>query len=107
MDLKSGYPWWAVKNGLMHAFPPLERDLRCDVAVVGGGITGALIADEFARHGHEVAVLEQRDIALRTSARTTRFIAGPDGQVAGLQFAEGPEEPADLVILTVGVRPRD
>jgi hypothetical protein len=25
MDLKSGYPWWAVRNGLIHAFPPLER----------------------------------------------------------------------------------
>ena len=48
MDLKSGYPWWAVKNGLMHAFPPLQADLRCDVAVLGAGITGALIADELS-----------------------------------------------------------
>jgi hypothetical protein len=31
MDLKSGYPYWAVKNGLMHAFPQLEADLACDV----------------------------------------------------------------------------
>jgi hypothetical protein len=37
MDLKSGYPFWAVKNGLMHAFPPLQEDLRCDVAIIGGG----------------------------------------------------------------------
>ncbi|MFB5208028.1 hypothetical protein, partial [Stenotrophomonas sp. 3diitr2024] len=36
MDLKSGYPWWAVRNGLLQAFPPLEQDLRCDVLVVGG-----------------------------------------------------------------------
>lgn len=38
MDLKSGYPFWAVKNGLMHAYPPLEQDVRCDVAVIGAGI---------------------------------------------------------------------
>ena len=74
MDLKSGYPWWAVKNGLMHAFPPLEKDLRCDVAVIGGGITGALVADEFARHGHEVAVLEQRDIGWGSSAISTALL---------------------------------
>lgn len=74
MDLKSGYPWWAVKNGLMRAFPPLESDLRCDVAVVGGGITGALIADEFARHGHAVAVLEQRDIGWGSSAISTALL---------------------------------
>ena len=36
MDLKSGYPRWAVRNGLIHAFPPLEENLRCDVLVVVG-----------------------------------------------------------------------
>ncbi len=74
MDLKSGYPFWAVRNGLMHAFPPLEADLRCDVAVVGGGITGALIADELAAHGHDVAVLEQRDVAWGSTAASTALL---------------------------------
>ncbi|GAB3726395.1 FAD-dependent oxidoreductase [Luteimonas pelagia] len=74
MDLKSGYPFWAVKNGLMHAFPKLEADLRCDVAIVGGGITAALVADELAAHGHEVAVLEQRDIGWGSSAASTALL---------------------------------
>ena len=74
MDLKSGYPFWSVKNGLMHAFPPLQQDLRCDVAVIGGGITGALIADELAKHGHDVAVIEQRDIAWGSSAASTALL---------------------------------
>ena len=74
MDLKSGYPYWAIKNGLMHAFPRLERDVRCDVAVVGGGITGALIADELASHGHEVVVLEQRDVGWGSSAASTALL---------------------------------
>lgn len=74
MDLKSGYPFWSVKNGLMHAFPPLQQDLHCDVAVIGGGITGALIANELARHGHDVAVIEQRDIAWGSSAASTALL---------------------------------
>lgn len=74
MDLKSGYPWWAVKNGLMHAFPPLAAPHRCDVAVIGGGITGALIADELASHGHDVAVLEQRDIGWGSTAASTALL---------------------------------
>lgn len=74
MDLKSGYPYWAVKNGLMHAFPPLERDLRCDVAVVGGGVSGALVANELAAHGFDVAVLEQRDIAWGSTAASTALL---------------------------------
>jgi len=48
MDLKSGYPFWAIRNGLMQAFPPLQQDLQCEVAVIGGGITAALIADHRA-----------------------------------------------------------
>lgn len=74
MDLKSGYPWWAVRNGLLQAFPPLEQDLRCDVLVVGGGITGALIADELSAHGHEVAVIEQRDIGWGSTAASTALL---------------------------------
>lgn len=74
MDLKSGYPFWAVKNGLMHRFPRLERDLRCDVVIIGGGITGALIADELGRHGHDVAVVEQRDIGWGSTAASTALL---------------------------------
>lgn len=74
MDLKSGYPYWAVKNGLMHAFPSLQADLRCDVAIIGGGITGALIADELAAHGHDVAVIEQRDVGWGSSSASTALL---------------------------------
>lgn len=74
MDLKSGYPFWAIKNGLMHAFPPLQQDLRCEVVVVGGGITAALIADELVQHGHEVAVIEQRDIGWGSTAASTALL---------------------------------
>jgi glycine/D-amino acid oxidase-like deaminating enzyme len=74
MDLKSGYPYWAIKNGLMHAFPRLQRDLRCDVAVIGGGISGALIANELAAHGHDVIVVEQRDIGWGSSAASTALL---------------------------------
>ena len=74
MDLKSGYPFWAIKNGLMHAFPPLQADLRCDVAIIGGGITGALIADELASHGHDVAVVDQRDIGWGSTSASTALL---------------------------------
>jgi glycine/D-amino acid oxidase-like deaminating enzyme len=74
MDLKSGYPWWAVRNGLPCQFPPLQADLRCDVAVVGGGISGALIADGFAGNGHAVAVFEQRDIGWGSTAASTALL---------------------------------
>jgi glycine/D-amino acid oxidase-like deaminating enzyme len=74
MDLKSGYPYWAVRNGLLRTFPPLADDLRCDVAIVGGGITGAVIADALQAAGHEVAVLERRDIGWGSTCASTALL---------------------------------
>ncbi|AKC87324.1 NAD(P)/FAD-dependent oxidoreductase [Pseudoxanthomonas suwonensis] len=74
MDLKSGYPFWAIRGGLSAPLPPLAADLDCDVAVIGGGITGALIADELAAHGHAVAVLEQRDIGWGSTSASTALL---------------------------------
>uniref|UniRef100_UPI003567C99E NAD(P)/FAD-dependent oxidoreductase n=1 Tax=Marinobacter sp. TaxID=50741 RepID=UPI003567C99E len=74
MDLKSGYPFWAVKNGLMYAFPQLDVDLSCDVVVMGAGITGALIADELAGHGHDVVVVDQRDVCWGSTSASTALL---------------------------------
>lgn len=74
MDLKSGYPFWSVRNGLMRAFPRLQGDVRCDVAIIGGGVTGALIADELVRHGHAVVVLEQREIGWGSTSASTALL---------------------------------
>ena len=86
MDLKSGYPFWAIKNGLMHAFPPLQQDLAVDVAILGGGITGAVIARELARHGHEVAVIDQRDIGWGSTAASTALAIAAQALVVGVVF---------------------
>ncbi|MGP9655334.1 NAD(P)/FAD-dependent oxidoreductase [Halomonas sp. AOP35-4E-18] len=74
MDLKSGYPFWAVKNGLLKTFPQLTRDHQCEVVAIGGGITGALIADELSRSGHYVVVLERRDVGWGSSAASTALL---------------------------------
>lgn len=74
MDLKSGYPFWAVKNGLMHAYPRLESDVRCDVVLVGGGISGALVASELAGQGFDVVLVEQRDIGWGSTSASTALL---------------------------------
>lgn len=74
LDLKSGYPWWPVRNGLLQAFPPATDDIVADVAIVGGGITAALIANELVTHGHSVVVLEERDIGWGSTAASTALL---------------------------------
>ena len=51
MDLVCGTPLWPTLDGLPAAYPALHQDLHCDVAVIGGGITGALAAHRFAAEG--------------------------------------------------------
>jgi glycine/D-amino acid oxidase-like deaminating enzyme len=74
MDLKSGYPFWTVHNGLPATFPPLEQNLACDVAVVGAGVTGALIAQACADAGLETVVVDRRDAAWGSTAASTALL---------------------------------
>src|SRR5689334_11653171 len=74
MDLKSGTPFWPIKNGLLATYPALDRHLACDVAIVGGGISGALAADQLAQAGVDVVVIEKRDVGYGSSSASTALL---------------------------------
>lgn len=74
MDLKGGYSFWAIKNGLMCVLSQLKANICCDVVVIGGGITGALIADELGTNDFDVVVVKQRDIGWGSSAASTALL---------------------------------
>jgi glycine/D-amino acid oxidase-like deaminating enzyme len=74
VDLTSGTPLWPTLVGIPTAYPRLRRDRRCDVAVIGGGITGALVAHRFAREGIHVVLLEAREVARGSTAASTALI---------------------------------
>ncbi|MDB4917435.1 MAG: dependent oxidoreductase [Gemmatimonadetes bacterium] len=74
MDLRSGSPFWPVKDGLLHAHPPLDADVVCEVAVIGAGITGALIAYHLGQAGVDTIVLDKRDVAHGSTAASTALL---------------------------------
>src|SRR6187551_1274329 len=74
MDLLSGAPWWPIKNGLLATYPPLAQDVTCDVAIIGGGITGAAIAHELTLAGCAVVVLDRRDIGTGSTSGSTSLV---------------------------------
>jgi glycerol-3-phosphate dehydrogenase len=47
-----------------------------DLLVIGGGITGAGVAQQAARRGWKVLLLEQRDFAWGTSSRSSKLVHG-------------------------------
>lgn len=74
MDLRSGHPFWLVQNGLLQTFPSLEENVRCDVLVVGAGITGSLVAFHLAEAGFSTVVLDQRDVAWGSTSASTALL---------------------------------
>ncbi len=71
MDLHSGLPYWVVKNELYNYFNPLKVDCAIDVAIIGSGITGALMAHELCSAGISCAVFDKRTIATGSTAAST------------------------------------
>lgn len=74
MDLQSGYPYSLIRNGLPFNYPWLEADIRTDVAVIGGGISGALAAYALTRAGISTVVVDARTIGLGSTAASTSLL---------------------------------
>src|SRR5690349_15219527 len=74
MDVRSNEPFWLVKNGIMHSYPSLRKDANCDVLIVGGGITGALMAHACVAKGYETILIDKREIANGSTSATTSML---------------------------------
>jgi glycine/D-amino acid oxidase-like deaminating enzyme len=74
MDLTSDHPFWLVKNGLTTSYPPLQNDIDCDVAVVGAGITGAIMSQRLSRLGKSVVVLDRMDVCTGSTSASTALL---------------------------------
>ena len=74
MDLRSGLPYWRMINRSHVCYPVLDSDLTCEIAVVGGGITGALAAYGLSQEGLDLVLLDQREIGSGSTAACTGFL---------------------------------
>ena len=74
MKLRSYEAFWLLKNGLMNSYPSLQDDIKCDIAVMGAGITGAIISHTLHKAGYNTIVIDKRDVATGSSAATTSML---------------------------------
>jgi glycine/D-amino acid oxidase-like deaminating enzyme len=74
MDLTSGSPFWTVRNGLLGVYPPLDRDIRCDALVIGGGISGALLAHRLVQRDVDCVLIDRRDIGYGSTSASTALL---------------------------------
>lgn len=74
MKLKSNEPFWLVKNGILNSYPSLRENISVDIIIVGGGITGSLIAHQCIKDGYKTAVVDRREIANGSTSATTSML---------------------------------
>jgi glycine/D-amino acid oxidase-like deaminating enzyme len=106
LDLTSPHAFWLLHNGLGEVSPPLSRDRRCDVAVIGAGISGALVCDALTTAGLSVIALDRRHPAHgSTSASTALLQYDLDASLTELTAKCGRERAAEAYRATLqGVR---
>ncbi|MEO7174413.1 MAG: FAD-dependent oxidoreductase [Saprospiraceae bacterium] len=74
MKLHSAQPYWLMKNGFLHEYPSLPKDLETDIVILGGGITGALIAWHLTAVGKQVILLDGRHIGIGSTCASTAML---------------------------------
>lgn len=70
---KTPNSYW-IKSTDIPSYPQLEQDLKVDVVIVGGGITGVTTAYLLIKEGYRVALLEGSKMLNGTTGHTTAKI---------------------------------
>ncbi len=74
MNLSSGYPFWLVRHGLPFDYPTLADDMKTEVVIMGGGISGALVSYYLTIAGVENVVVDGRTIGLGSTCASTALL---------------------------------
>ncbi len=74
LDLRTGLPVWFAYRVPAVPVSKLARDAKADVAVIGMGISGAMIAEALTAQGLDVICLDRRGPMLGSTAATTALV---------------------------------
>ncbi len=74
MDLRSPYPYWLLRHGIINSYPSLQKNIQTDIAIIGAGISGALVAWELMKAGHAVTVIDRRHAGTGSTAASTGLL---------------------------------
>lgn len=97
--------YYAASSRYTDEYPALAGDLRCDVAVVGGGFTGVSAAIELAERGYRVVLLEAERIGWGASGRNGGQLI--DGIVSTDKIRKRLGDKAADIVWQMGIESRE
>jgi len=71
MDLKSGLPFWLIKNGLNKDYLTLDDNIETEVLIIGSGITGALCAHFLCEAKVKCIIVDKRMASTGSTTAST------------------------------------
>ena len=74
LDLRTGIPVWNAYRAPRVSAQTLTRDVKCDVLVVGLGISGAMIAEALTAQGLSVIGVDRRGVMQGSTPATTALV---------------------------------
>lgn len=74
MDVRSGTSLWQALHQPDASWPELNGDTKCEVAVIGAGITGALAAHYLVREGVDVVLVDKHQSGKGSTAASTGLL---------------------------------
>jgi glycine/D-amino acid oxidase-like deaminating enzyme len=74
MDLKSESPYFLLKHGLLKSYPSLQQNISTPIAIMGAGITGALLAWHLVHAGFDVIMVDRRHVAMGSTCASTSLL---------------------------------
>lgn len=74
MDLRSDHPYWLLEHGLMKSYPSLNENVSTDVAIIGAGVTGSLVAWHLNKAGLDVTIVDKRHVGTGSTAASTSLL---------------------------------
>ncbi|CAN5441092.1 FAD-dependent oxidoreductase [soil metagenome] len=73
-DLRTESPFWLMRNGYLKTYESLSENIKTDFAIIGGGISGALLAWRLTREGASVSVVDRRHIGMGSTCASTALL---------------------------------
>lgn len=74
MNLRTESPFWLIRNGIVKSYPSIKSSAKTDVVIMGGGITGTLIAYYLAKAGISAILIDKRKIGMGSTCASTALL---------------------------------
>lgn len=74
MKLNSTETFWPLKNSMAKGYPSLQDSISTPILIIGGGITGALVAYQLIQQGKKAVLIDKRDVCNGSTAASTALL---------------------------------